>query len=109
MADGTRVQIRGRGWTKPVTIDAEKYAVMSRAILASLTSEPVTFTKLVEEVSRRLPEFDGSVSWYAITCARELEVQGKLVRQERPVRYLKAAAAGRGRQISRRISGNSSA
>ena len=94
MAKSSRVQVRGKGWTKTTTIDAKKYEVMSKALLASLTSEPVAFAKLVEQVAQRLPEFDGSISWYAITCARELEVQGKLVRRERPVRYLRADAPG---------------
>ena len=94
MVENARVQIRGKGWTKATTIDAKKYEVMSNALLASLTSEPVPFTKLVEKVAQRLPGFEGSISWYAITCARELEVQGKLVRQEKPVRYLKVGAVG---------------
>ncbi len=93
MAESARIQVRGKGWTKTTTIDAKKFDVMSKALLASLTAEPLAFGKLVERVTRRLPEFEGSISWYAITCARELEVQGKLVRQEKPVRYMKASTA----------------
>ena len=37
MAENSRVQVRGKGWSKATTIDAKKYEVMSKALLASLT------------------------------------------------------------------------
>lgn len=93
MADASRIEIRGKGWTRSTTIDKAKFERMSKAILASLTREPVPFGRLVERVRARLPDFDGSVAWYAITCARELESRGQLVRQDKPVRYLKPPRA----------------
>ena len=82
-----RARIRGVGWTRTTTIDEAKYSAGSKAILASLGREPVTFTELVERVRRKLEAFSGSVPWYTITVARELEVQKKIVRHARPVRY----------------------
>jgi len=89
MAKISRTRIRGKTWTKKTSIDSRKFEVMSKAILASLTSEPIPFTRLVEKVTKRLPDFEGSIPWYTITCARELEVRGEIVRQRKPVRYLK--------------------
>jgi hypothetical protein len=93
MANTERVTIHGKGWTRTTTIEARKFEVVSKAILASLTDEPVPFSRLVEQVRRRIPDFEGSLSWYAVTCARELEVRGELVRQDKPVRYLRPAGA----------------
>jgi hypothetical protein len=82
-----RAQIRGLGWKRATTIDAGKYDLVSKAILASLTREPITYTEMVRRVRVKLKAFSGSVSWYTITVARELEVQQKIVRHANPVRY----------------------
>lgn len=102
---GARTAIRGVGWKKATTIAADKYAVVSKAILSVLPAEPIRFTELVARVARRLPDFDGSVAWYTITCARELEVQGSLRRHPRPVGYSKPAARSGGPAKKGRIEG----
>ncbi|HRX88518.1 MAG TPA: hypothetical protein P5528_03650 [Steroidobacteraceae bacterium] len=62
MASNARVQVRGKNWTKKTTIDAKKFDIVSKAMLASLSNEPVTYTKLVEQVTNRLSGFDGSIA-----------------------------------------------
>ena len=85
-----RVSVKGATWTKSMSISAQKFQQASKAILAVLAAEPIKFTELVHRVSERLSALEGSLSWYTISVARELEVQGKVVRSAKPVRYSKA-------------------
>lgn len=53
------VNLRGVDWKKPMSISAEKYNEVSKAILAGLTAEPVTFTELSQRVARQSTELKG--------------------------------------------------
>ena len=82
-----RVKIRGRGWSKVSSIAEDKFEVISEAILLSLSKTPMTFSKLVIKVRAKARGFNGSIPWYTITCLRELEVRGKVVRHNAPSLY----------------------
>ncbi len=88
-ADPLRTIIRGKGWKKTTTMATDKYRMVSRAIMASLTKTPMAFSHLVTHVEARLKFFDGSIPWYTITCLRELEMRGKVIKHQKPVRYSK--------------------
>jgi hypothetical protein len=83
----SRTKVRGKGWTRSRSIASDKYQVISRAILATLPKTPITYTEVVRRVEAKAKRFAGSISWYTITCLRELEMQGKVTRHRNPVRY----------------------
>jgi hypothetical protein len=85
----SRKLIRGKGWKKSKTIASDKYEVVARAIVKSLTKTPITFSDLVKRVEAKIAPFNGSIPWYTVSCLRELEAQGKVVKHQKPVLYSK--------------------
>lgn len=86
-ARNARTRIRGKGWSKVSSISTDKYEAISRAILLSLRRTPITFSELVRRVTTRARGFTDSIPWYTITCLRELEVRGKVIRHRALVLY----------------------
>jgi hypothetical protein len=79
-----RTKIRAAHWKRAKTIATDKFEAVSRAILKTLPKKGMRWGSLVDRVERQLPKFDGSVSWYTISCLRELETQGKVRREPGP-------------------------
>ena len=82
-----RKSIRGLGWKTSRTIAQDKYETISTAVLESLSKEPMRYSDLVAQVKKTVSNFDGSIAWYVMSCLRELEVQGRITKHQRPVRY----------------------
>src|SRR5262245_15828165 len=82
--------LKGVGWKKPMSIATEKYEQVTEAIMAVLPTKPIKFARLAKFVDKQLPNFEGSVAWYTLAVARELEAQGKLIRHAEPVLNSKA-------------------
>src|SRR5262245_11255119 len=75
-----RKTIRGKGWKRPYSISSDKYSVISKAVLAVLTNEPIKYGELVSAVAERVKNFPGSHGWYTMSVLRELESDGKVIR-----------------------------
>ena len=75
-----RKLIRGKGWKRPHTISSDKYSVLSRAVLAVLTKEPMKYGELVAGVAKQVKNFPGSLPWYTMSVLRELASCGKVIR-----------------------------
>ena len=64
-----------------VNIDQAKYDVIKDAILDSLRDgTELPFKLLPEQVSQRVPDFGGSVTWYVTTVKLDLEARGIIER-----------------------------
>lgn len=88
----SRIAIRDKGWKRATTIATNKYNVISQAIMSSLPTSPIAFSELVKRVGAKVVSSDGSVPWYTISCLRELEVQGRVLKHQKPVGYSREAA-----------------
>ncbi|MEE9319204.1 MAG: hypothetical protein V3U76_02045 [Granulosicoccus sp.] len=70
-----------------VNIDKKKYEQVKTAMLVILEKEGgKKFMELATLIKQTLPEFDGSVNWYAETVKLDLEARGVITheRKKRP-------------------------
>ena len=64
-----------------VNISQVKYEQVRTAILSAIQEfGEITFKELPGEVKRRLPGFDGSITWYTTTVKLDLEARGEIKR-----------------------------
>ena len=76
-----RIMTQHPAGKRGVNIDRDKYEQIREAILATLEKvDDLPFQKLPPAVARKLPNFDGSVSWYTTTVKLDLEARGLIER-----------------------------
>jgi hypothetical protein len=64
-----------------VNIDRNKYDQVREAILATLRKvDDMPLHKLPPAIAKKLPDFDGSISWYTTTIKLDLEARGLIER-----------------------------
>ncbi|MBI3160486.1 MAG: hypothetical protein HYZ26_12885 [Chloroflexi bacterium] len=64
-----------------VNIEKAKYDAMRAAVLAAIAEAgELPFSGLFNAVGARLPEFRGSIGWYATTVKLDLEARGLIER-----------------------------
>ncbi len=64
-----------------VNIDCDKYEQVREAIIDTLEHvEDIALHKLPPAVAKKLPDFDGSISWYTTTIKLDLEARGLIER-----------------------------
>ena len=73
-ANEERVKIRGKNWKKKSTISAEKFKIITSALIKCLSKSPIKYTALAKLVESKVKTFEGSVGWYVMSCLWELEV-----------------------------------
>lgn len=82
--------VSGKSWKRSISISSDKYAPVSKAILKVLTREPIQFTPLLAKVEKEVKDFPGSVGWHTVGILRQLEKEGKIVRNKgKVVTYFK--------------------
>ena len=72
-------------------MDADKFIKISTAMLSILTSNRMRWSDLQAQIEKAVTDFDGSVGWYAVSVARELETQGKIKRDVGPPAFYSKA------------------
>jgi hypothetical protein len=66
-----------------MNIDKKTYDLFSNALIKTLKkNQPLTYTQIVEGIhdyfKQQKIEFDGSVSWYAITVKHDMHARGTI-------------------------------
>lgn len=82
-ADDDKIEALHPEGKRSVNIDRHKYEQVRDAILNAMqTQGEVDFRALSAAVSDRLPDFEGSVTWYVTTVKLDLEARGVIERVE---------------------------
>ena len=89
----TKIQLKHPQGKKLASIDAEKYGLLKKAILASLNKKKgITHTELVSKVNTYLSikeiSFNGSVEWYLEGVKLDLEATGLIDRIKEGNKFL---------------------
>ncbi len=72
-------------------IDPAKYELVKKAILASLSKRTaISYDDLLAHVKKRLKGFEGSVDWHTKVVQLDLEANGLVSREGRPIRLRRA-------------------
>ncbi len=72
--------VKGKGWKKSLNIDSGKYAIVASSLMKVLTKNPIRFTELVEKAEKEVVNFQGSFGWYCVSVLRQLEREGRVIR-----------------------------
>ena len=79
------VEIRAAHWKHSKQMDSGKFEKVSSAILQVLSKkEGIRWGELSKRVEGMVSNFEGSVSWHAISAIRELETRGSVKREPGP-------------------------
>lgn len=89
----TKIQLKHPQGKKLASIDAEKYTLLKKVILASLNkTRGITHTELLEKVntyfSAKEISFSGSVEWYLEGVKLDLEASGLIERVKEGNKFL---------------------
>ena len=72
-----------------VNIDKAKYEQVKKAIISSLSGEPLTLTELFGSIEKNIsPVFEGKIGWYSHAVKQDLEARKLIERtSEKPQKY----------------------
>ena len=89
----TKIQLRHPAGKKAVTMEAGKYSLMMKAILARLAKGESTHSDMLHDVtagfSRKGTDFPGSIEWHMEWVKLDLEAKKQIRRtSSSPVRFV---------------------
>ena len=72
-----------------VNIDKAKFEQVKKAIISSLSGEPLTLTELFGSIEKNIsPVFEGKIGWYSHAVKQDLEARKLIERtSDKPQKY----------------------